>query len=216
MNTGDTLEALLPICEDVTGSKFRREHWQRHCVKLCDDGLRADCTATSAQTACYWETIFSLSQRDIDDGRLLNLSGFARGNFNYRVGSIGVNFVGTGTRDCASTPTPSTCYSAGFIPYSIEHLGPYFVRNYDGKDYDAQLFTGRIEHARGLAAERYLTNPLSSADEQLITPYFREELSGRPLDGTYVLRVWDEAGVSFDSIEDVQVILNYRYWTRFN
>ncbi len=86
--------------------------------------------------------------------------------------------------------------------------------NHRGEDYDAPLFTGRIEHGRGLVAERYLTNPLSSADRSLAEPYLHRELRGRPLDGTYVVRVWDEPGVRFDWIEDVQVLLNYIYWTR--
>lgn len=215
MNTGDSHDALLPVCEDTTGEGFRDAHWTKNCVRLCPDGLRSNCAEASAQKQCYRETTFSLSQRDIESGRILTQSGFARGNFNYRLASLGLNFVGSQTRDCSDSPTPSTCYSAGFVPYTLEHLGPYIVRNYDGNDQEVQLFTGRIEHARGLAAERYLTNPLSSADNELITPYFRGELSGRPLDGTYVLRVWEEPGVNFDGIEDVQLVLNYRYWTRF-
>lgn len=102
------------------------------------------------------------------------------------------------------------------MPYSLEHVGPYTVRNHMGRDYDVPLFTGRIEHARGLAAERYLTNPISTADRALIDPYMRRELRGRPLDGTYVLRVWEEPGVNFEGIEDVQVVLHYRYWTRLD
>ena len=89
------------------------------------------------------------------------------------------------------------------------------MRNHRGDDYDAPLYLGRIEHGRGLAAERYLTNPLSSADRALIEPYLHRELRGRPLDGTYVIRIWDAPEIDFEAIEDVQVILNYRYWTRF-
>ncbi len=44
----------------------------------------------------------------------------------------------------------------------------------------------------------------------------RTEFQGRPLDGNYALRVWDEEGVSFDAMEDAQIVLRYRYWTRFN
>ena len=29
------------------------------------------------------------------------------------------------------------------------------------------------------------------------------------------MRVWEEPGVNFDGIEDVQIVLDYRYWTRF-
>ena len=43
----------------------------------------------------------------------------------------------------------------------------------------------------------------------------RREFQGRPLDGTFVLRVWEEPGMNFDALEDVQLALEYRYWTRF-
>lgn len=42
----------------------------------------------------------------------------------------------------------------------------------------------------------------------------RPELRGRPLAGTYVLRIWDDPALRFDRVEDVQIVLDYRYWTR--
>jgi len=111
---------------------------------------------------------------------------------------------------------PSTCYNAGYVPYTLEHNGPFFVRNRAGDDFEALLFDGRIEHARGLALERYFTSPISSTDRALMTDYMRNEFTGRPLDGNFTLRVWDSEGVDFSSIQDVQLILNYRYWTAFN
>ena len=215
VNTTQKLTRTLPVCEDTAGDMFRTKRWSRRCVRLCGDGFSRDCT-TTAQTHCYWETEFGLSQWALEAGYILNQSGFARGNFNYRIDSVGLNFVGVGTRDCSSSPLPSTCHGAAFLPYSLEHRGPYIVRNHKGEDVEVKLFTGAIEHARGLASERYLTNPLSGSDSTLMDSYFRGELRGRPLDGTYVLRVWEEPGVSFGAVQDVQVALKYRYWTRFN
>lgn len=97
--------------------------------------------------------------------------------------SLALNFVGTSIRSCQDANLPNTCYVAGFVPYSIEPDGPFFVRNRAGDDYEALLFDGRIEHARGLALERYLSNPISSSDQRLINEYMRSEFSGRPLDG---------------------------------
>jgi hypothetical protein len=151
----------------------------------------------------------------VEAGNLVRSAGFARGNFNYRIEEIGVNFVGTDVRSCSGSSTPSGCYSAAFVPYSMQHLGPYQVRTYEGDDFQVHLFPGRIEQARGLGAERYLSNPLSSADHDLIRQYLRHEFNGRPLDGTFVLRVWDDEGVNFGAIADVQIVLKYRYWTRF-
>jgi hypothetical protein len=90
------------------------------------------------------------------------------------------------------------------------------VRNYGGQDYTAYLFNGKIENARGLAAERYLTNPLSDADSSLMDQFTRYELSGRPLSGTFAIRIWESPEFDFNAIEDIQIVLGYRYWTRFD
>lgn len=216
IRTNSTRTALLPVCSDTDGSQFRLERWQHRCELLCRGGFATDCPNETAAEYCFWETSFQISQRDIEKGIILDQSGFARGNFNYRTEGIGINFVGTGARDCEGAVSPEACFGGGFIPFSLTHSGPFLVRNHLGKDFDAKLFTGNIEHARGLATERYLTNPLSEADRSLLTPYLRSELQGRPLDGAYTLRVWDEPGVSFNAISDVQVYLKYRYWTRNN
>lgn len=204
----------VPLCEDTDGSHFRREGWTYRCVDLCSYGFSDACAASSSTERCFWETEFYVSQRDIDRGNVFAASGFARGNFNYRLDTIGLNFVGSAARVCSNPLLPSTCYNAGWIPFSLEHRGPYTVLNNFGEHYDAKLFTGRIEQGRGLAAERYLSNPISSADQALISQYTTTQLRGRPLTGWYVLRVWDEPGVNFEGIEDVQVVLNYRFWTR--
>jgi hypothetical protein len=204
----------LPVCEDTDGAVFRETRWHRACARLCPDGFRESCDGSIAQSYCYWETRFQVNQRDIDRGAMFQQSGFARGNFNYRITSIGLNFVGTGVRDCSRDPSPSTCYAAGFVPYSLVHVGPFTVRNHFGADAPVALFDGHIEHARGLASERYVTNPLSSADRAMMADYMRGEWIGRPLDGGFVVRVWEEPGVDFNAIEDVQFVINYEYWTR--
>jgi hypothetical protein len=212
---GPNAQSFRMVCEDADGSKFRNEKWRRSCEHVCPDGNKADCSKDLVER-CFWETDFYIAQRTIERADSMVLSGFARGNYNYRIDQIGLNFVGTGTRDCSQSTTPSTCYGAGYIPYSLVQRGPFYVRNEKGIDYEFDLFPGRIEHARGLSAERYLTNPIGSADKQLLASYLRSELKGRPLDGNFVIRVWDEPGVSFKSIDDVQLVLKYRYWTLGN
>lgn len=202
-------------CEDVDGSTFRPKHWIRKCVSMCDDGLGTGCLLSLGPARCFWETSFDLSQRDIERGLILPQGGFASGNFNYRIEEVGVNFVGTSLRRCEAN-SGLACYAKGFIPYSLIHTGPFTVINHAGDAFTSTLFDGRIEHAKGLALERYLSNPLSSADTGLIQPYLRREFMGRPLDGTYTLRVWGDEGFSFGTIEDVQLFVKYRYWTRLN
>ena len=205
----------IAACQDTSGAEFRKK-WVKKCVPLCPDGFAGTCNPSAAVTQCFWEVPFSITQRAIEAGQAFKLAGFAQGNFNYRISSVGVNAVGTGVKNCASSLLPSTCYSSGNITYSIDHEGPYTVRNYAGADYDAKLFTGHIEHARGLAAERYITNPISSTDQQLMDQYMRTELQGRPLDGNFVLRIWDDPNTAFDGVQDIQIVLKYSYWTRFD
>ena len=212
--TNQNARSSIPVCEDTDGDVFRSE-WRYDCDRLCSSGFRTDCEESEAVLACYWERQFSLASEDLLARGQLGRAGFAVGNYNYRMDRLALNFVGTGVRDCENSTFPSTCYSSGNVNYSLEHLGPYTVINHQGDEYRAPLFTGNIEHARALSAERYLTNPLSSADRALIEPYSRGEFRGRPLTGTYVVRIWDDGNVNFNAIEDVQILLDYRYWTRF-
>ena len=55
---------------------------------------------------------------------------------------------------------------------------------------------------------------MSTADRSLLEPYLRHELRGRPLGGAFLVRIWDDPALVWENVEDVQVVLNYRYWTR--
>jgi hypothetical protein len=214
--TDETATSEREVCEDTTGAVFRQRHWRRVCDPSCPTGL-SSCPPSTVTSRCYWETTFSVTNENIRQGEILTAAGIAQDNYNYRIESLAVNFVGTAIRDCSTAELPSTCYSSGYIPYTLEHLGPYMVLERDGlSEYEAPLFTGRIVHGRGLAAERYITNPISGADRSLVEPYTHRELRGRPFSGQFRLRVWDQAGVRLDRLEDVQLVLNYRYWTRLD
>lgn len=213
-STGASTTTIMKVCQDTNGDLFRLKNFRRECVHLCSTGFSSNCT--TGPEYCYRELSFGIAQPWIQNGKLFSYSGFARGNFNYRIESLALNFVGSGIRDCSNSTLPSTCYNAGFVPYSMEHNGPFFVRNGAGGDFRAYLFDGRIEHARGLALERYVTNPIGPTDRDLLADYMRKEFQGRPLDGNFVVQVWEEPGVNFDAVQDIQLILNYRYWTRFD
>lgn len=184
----------------------------RRCDALCDTGLGSCESADS--TRCYYEAQFEISLPQIERGELIPTGGFAVGNFNYRVDTLAVNLVGTAIRDCTSVADPSACYASGFVPFSLLHDGPFGVRNHLGDTMDIAIVPGRITYAKALTAERYLTNPLSGADRGLLTDYWRTEFQGRPLDGIYRIRIYDTPGLSWTRLQDVQVVLNYRYWTR--
>jgi hypothetical protein len=211
MGTTEAGVGWAPRCEDTDGSVFRavaRQGWEQVCVGPAD-------TCAGATERSYREFPFTITLPGLEQGSLLSQSGFASGNYNYRIENLAVNFVGTALRDCSKATLPSSCQANASIPFTIEHRGPFTVRNHAGDVYDAKLFSGKIEHGRGLAAERYLTNPLSGADRGLIDPYTHHELRGRPLTGSFVLRVYDGDGIAFDNLQDIQIVLDYRYWTRF-
>jgi hypothetical protein len=207
-------KTMSRTCADKDGSEFRRR-WSRGCLKVCPNGYDSDCSG-AVQTSCYHELVFPISQREIESGNQISSGGFAKGSFNYRIRKVGLNAVGTGVRDCSPDVSGQACYGGAFSTYTLLHDGPYYVRNHEGADFEAKLKQGKIEHARALAAERYITNPISSTDRALLGDYMRRELAGRPLDGNFTLRIWDGSGVDFNSIEDIQLVLDYGYWTRQN
>ncbi len=201
-------------CEDVDGAVFRQD-WRYSCLRLCRTGFGTSCAEADADLYCFYERDFNVSRSDLEmQGRLVN-SGFAVGNFNYRVDRLGFNIVGSAVRDCTNAWSPSTCYASGYLNVSLIHQGPFTVTNHLGSEFAAPLYDGLIEYTRALNAERFITNPISTADRSLIDPYMREEFKGRPLTGTYTLRIWDDGNIDFSRIEDVQLVLDYRYWTRF-
>ncbi|HVX91206.1 MAG TPA: hypothetical protein VHC20_06320 [Candidatus Paceibacterota bacterium] len=214
-HTTNSLMRMEPACPDTDGDTFRRTRWTRNCMRLCANGYADACDDAAAKVECYQEATFAINQRGIESGDFLGPSGFAKGNFNYRLSDLAVNFVGTGLTGCDGSDAPNSCYGSGNLQYSLVHGGPYFVRNHEGRDARIPLFEGHIEHARGLATERYLTNPLSDSDSSLADQYRRTEFRGRPLDGNFTLRVWEKPGMNFQALEDVQLMLRYRYWTRF-
>jgi hypothetical protein len=204
----------VPICKDVDGSTFQQQGWTRKCMRLCRSGYGTSCEGALGTEECFHELRFRLDDLLMENGLALQKSGFAKGNYNYRVDQVATNFVGTGIRKCSPNDGIAACAGNGTVQYTLEQLPPFYVRNYLGQEVESHIYNGRIEHARGLAAERYVTNPLSSVDRALIEPFARSEFEGRPIGGEYVLRVWDSPDVAFENIEDVQLYLKYRYWTR--
>lgn len=220
-------DGLSPFgtCEDRGGVQMRSKDgaWSEGCEVYCPAGTGNDCTSTVSDPdllpkRCFHELKFHISQEDIEKGKLIPQGGFAAGNFNYRWEEIGVNVVGTAIKNCENSELPSACYANNFLQYSLRHDGPFTVRNYLGRDYEAPIYSGRIQQSKALMAERYLTNPLSGADRSLLTDFWDYEFVGRPLEGNYTLRIYgtEKDGLDWDKVEDIQLLMHYRYWTRLN
>src|SRR5262249_16613225 len=138
------------------------------------------------------------------------------GNFNFRHVDVAVNLVGTGLRDCTGYASQD-CYASGYLEYSLEHDGDGVeILAYDKEARQFDFGIGAISHGKALAAEQYIAMPLSAADQGLLQQpgILKPELRGRPLDGSYQLRVYDSPALRWERLEDVQLILKYRYWSR--
>lgn len=210
--------ARLAVCPDIDGSVFRDRFFGHRCERLCSGGVEEGCGDRGERLQsdrCFWETEFGVDLAQIERGELIPSGAIALGNYNYRHDLVAVNLVGTNVRDCSQSDEPATCYSNAYIPISLIHAGEARIRNHTGDDVSFDFGRGLIEHGKGLASEVVLTNPLGGSAETLLQPYYKEELRGRPLTGQYWLRVWDDAALNWDNVEDIQLVFRYRYWTRF-
>jgi hypothetical protein len=140
----------------------------------------------------------------------------AQGNYNYRYLNSAVNLVGTNVHSCTNDPNPN-CYGSAFVQYDLQHDARQAgILGYDGNARIFDFGIASINHGKALAAERYLTTPLSSNDQALISqPGIQHiEFGGRPLDGTYHLRIWDSPDLNWSALQDIQIIINYEYWSQ--
>ncbi|MEZ4220361.1 MAG: hypothetical protein R3B13_05475 [Polyangiaceae bacterium] len=167
---------------------------------------------------CYYELAAPFI---VDSSNLLasQLSGkIAAENFNYRHVSLALNVVGTGVVDCSLEPTPS-CFGSAYVDYTLDHAAFDVVvlshkRPPEGRHFNFGLAS--INHGKALAAERFITLPVGSADSALLSqPSFDKiEFRGRPIEGNYRLRIFDKPSLRWNKVEDVQFVLKYRYWSR--
>ncbi|MFI5296979.1 MAG: hypothetical protein ACHREM_02685 [Polyangiales bacterium] len=142
-------------------------------------------------------------------------SPFAQDNYNFRDTSISINLVGTNVHDCSGSPTPS-CFADSYLDYTLEHQAAHAgIVGWDGLSQNFNFGVADVNHGKALAAERYITVPVSSADSALLfTPATEKvEFRGRPLDGTYRLKIWDSPFLTFGNLQDVQIVIKYVYWS---
>jgi hypothetical protein len=165
---------------------------------------------------CFYEltTPISLDTKTLRANGVPLKGKLAAGNFNFRHIDVALNLAGTAVRDCTGTSSPD-CYGSGYLEYTLAHDGNNVgVLGFDGEARSFDFGVGSIEHGKALTAERYITTPVSSGDQQLLAPLMKTELRGRPLDGIYRLRIYDTAALHWDRLEDVQIVLKYHYWSR--
>lgn len=205
---------LTDVYERTTG---RRDNVWGPCGAEDSEKFRGAFTRRCNESgACFYELTraISLSSKDLaGKGRLL--PGISAGNYNYRHVGVALNVVGTGVLDCSGSSVG--CYASGFVEYDLSHSAfntP--VTDYGG---DSQCFSfgrGAIRRGKALAAERFIGVPLGSADAGMIErqEFMKPEFHGRPLTGSYTLRIYDSPALRWERLEDIQLVLKHRYWSR--
>jgi len=98
--------------------------------------------------------------------------------------------------DYARGQTPAFASGSALSTSTLREvrLRELLFTDWDGELRGFSVGPGRIEGARALAAERYLTTPLSASDGALLAPYLRRELVGRPLFSDVRVRFYDRPG----------------------
>ncbi len=166
---------------------------------------------------CYYElnTLLDIDTELLNQGNSPLVGLLAAGNHNYRHAALTANVVGTGVLDCEGSPLQS-CYGSGFVEYDLTHTAFNVpLIDSEGKTTCFNFGGGAIRNGKALAIERFLTLPLSGADEGLISQNSlrRTQFAGRPLSGSYRLRIKDTPALVWENVEDVQLMLDYRYWS---
>jgi hypothetical protein len=203
IDTGYTRDAYSSVCPAPSAADLQNAFTRR-----CDD----------PSGACYYELNHPLAIDSValQTGQSPLAGKIAQGNFNYRHLYAALNLVGTGVHSCPDGSSPS-CYGSAYIEFSLDHAAEDVpILDWTKTPHYFDFRTGRVSHGKALAAERYITVPLGSDDQSLITQpgIQRIELQGRPLDGRYHLRIWDNPALRWDRLQDVQIVLQYRYWSR--
>jgi hypothetical protein len=167
---------------------------------------------------CFYELTspIVIDTRALVSGQSKLVGKLAQGNFNFRHVDLALNAVGTGVINCDDA-VGNNCYGTAELEYSLEHVAfdtLVIDHNNEARYFDFGL--AGIRNAKMLAAERFITSPIGSADLELLgQPQFtKPEFRGRPLDGTYRLRVYDSPYLQWGNLEDIQLVLKYLYWSR--
>jgi hypothetical protein len=182
----------------------------------CEGGRVDQGTAES----CYWELnqLIRLDMESLNNGFGPLVGKVGVGNYNHRLLTSAVNVVGTGVIDCTSNPTAS-CFGSGYLEYDLQHAAFRIpMQDHSGEVTCFDFGNAAVRGGKALASERFITLPIGSADMELIQqPAFtKTELAGRPLSGQYKLRIKDNPSLSWDKVEDIQLVLGYGYWSGIN
>lgn len=187
------------------------------CVPSASD-MRSQFVHNCNSSGTCWYDLSSpiiIDTQQLQNGTSPISNKLAPGNFNFRHVDLAMNLVGTNVHDCANSPTPD-CFGSAYIQYTLSHDGTNAgILDWNGNSRVFDFGVANINSGKALALEQYVTLPISSDDQSLLTqPGIQHiELQGRPLDGVYNLRIWDSPALNWNNLQDVQIVLDYLYWS---
>jgi hypothetical protein len=127
---------------------------------------------------------------------------------------LAVNLVGTGVKDCKKAEDKNGCYSQGFVPFDLAHIGPAWITDSEEVWHVLDAPTGHIEAGKALAAEIWLDPLRDGWATSYIAPVARSEFSLRPFGGTYELDLVVAPELVLDRIERIQLLVGSNYWVK--
>ncbi|MBN2671948.1 MAG: hypothetical protein JXX29_09745 [Deltaproteobacteria bacterium] len=164
----------------------------------------------------YYSYTFALDINKIELADTMGQFGvIAPNNFNYRIRTIAANVVGTDVLNCAFATAPSTCAANQWLSYDLSQAGPLRVKNHRGESFYAyNVPMGYIRGGKAWAAEQVIGYPISGTHQGALAQLQKIALMGRPIDGTFELRIYDTPELQWENVEDIQLVLGYHYWTK--
>ncbi|MCP4606996.1 MAG: hypothetical protein GY847_41870 [Proteobacteria bacterium] len=160
----------------------------------------------------YYVYRFHIDINSIEDGTVGQFGLIALNNFNYRMRTVAANVVGINVMDFEN----GTDASNPWLVYDLKQMGNVRIRNHH-EEFSLEEFdipTGRISGGQAWAAEQVIGFPISSAHQSALAQLTRTALMGRPMQGSFELRLYDTDELVWNNIDDIQLILGYHYWTR--
>jgi hypothetical protein len=211
---GDSTKTATPY----VANEASRSRLTGKCDLDSADAFRGRFDYKCERFGCYYELrdLLLLDTQLLQQGYSPLTGRVASGNYNYRLGTVALNLVGSGVIDCSESER-SSCVDSGYVEYDLVHSAQNVpVEDWSGETRCFDFAIGNIRGGKALATERVLTLPLGNADSRLLSqPAFsKSELVGRPLSGTYSLRIRETPGLVWQKLKDVQLLVQYDYWSR--
>ncbi len=164
----------------------------------------------------YYAYRFNVDMDAVESGAMGQFGILAPDNFNYRIKTVALNIVGTDVVDCSMATSPSTCAANQWLSYDLKQMGEVYIRNHHDeanvKPFD--IPTGHVKGGKAWVAEQVIGFPVSGTHQSALSQMSKISLMGRPMQGTFELRLYEVPELIWPNVEDIQLVLGYHYWTK--